>query len=603
MVYSGPSKGCLACLKRRVKCDEAKPQCQRCQKAGRDCPGYRDPSRIKIRDMTATTIHRFEYDRPGARTREVSLFDQNYSQSVMTLRTRVDSEAIRSQEFAHVDGDVGEESLDGGAERVIHGLQSTGSGERWRGSVVRHVAPRPTLRVPPRTSAEQQAFAYFVNCYLDVQPQSLDPGYLDVLKIITRRESIGNCLQSCLSTLALAAFSRRPASRKAIIDTQVSYSVALKAVNDAVANPGSIFDDELLGSILVLALVECLISNRVTGYCNHLYGAITIFKSRGQRKFHDELGAELFLLLRFELIRTSVIRYLEPPDQYPFDWVLSAMEIVNDPCLAAAHAMTAESRRNRLSAVIHTKINENVGEDPTIGRQLSIFTLPSAFAPKAVLDRMIEGDPDLLGTLKKYLEMATEAFWPPEVPGHPPQDLQPDLCDAKIVPSSPMPLPAGLPAYSWKSMDHASFGLSLLVTHLYGCNVAADLAKRMSLRAPVLSTEEYQRLAEKARQAVAIIVGSIPFVCRQDEDVDGVGPNDYMWLHNVVPFVVALTSPFTTTIQRNYIESAIRWAADVKGINFSVGILNHWLQFQQSASSKGRDEDQQAPSHAQPTKT
>ncbi|KAI0181208.1 hypothetical protein GGR52DRAFT_23480 [Hypoxylon sp. FL1284] len=37
---AGRSKGCNTCRRRRVKCDEAKPQCQRCTKAGFECLGY-----------------------------------------------------------------------------------------------------------------------------------------------------------------------------------------------------------------------------------------------------------------------------------------------------------------------------------------------------------------------------------------------------------------------------------------------------------------------------------------------------------------------------------------------------------------------------------
>ncbi|KIW27499.1 hypothetical protein, variant [Cladophialophora immunda] len=36
----GRSKGCHTCLKRRVKCDEARPTCKRCEKAGYACAGY-----------------------------------------------------------------------------------------------------------------------------------------------------------------------------------------------------------------------------------------------------------------------------------------------------------------------------------------------------------------------------------------------------------------------------------------------------------------------------------------------------------------------------------------------------------------------------------
>lgn len=55
--------------------------------------------------------------------------------------------------------------------------------------------------------------------------------------------------------------------------------------------------------------MQCLIGDNVNGYYNHLYGAMTILKSRGQRKFHDDLGAELFMLLRHELVSSSQASY------------------------------------------------------------------------------------------------------------------------------------------------------------------------------------------------------------------------------------------------------------------------------------------------------
>ncbi|KAF2804810.1 uncharacterized protein BDZ99DRAFT_143497 [Mytilinidion resinicola] len=39
----GLSKGCHTCKKRRIKCDESKPICQRCQKSGYLCTGYGHP--------------------------------------------------------------------------------------------------------------------------------------------------------------------------------------------------------------------------------------------------------------------------------------------------------------------------------------------------------------------------------------------------------------------------------------------------------------------------------------------------------------------------------------------------------------------------------
>ncbi|GAB1319234.1 Transcriptional regulatory protein moc3 [Madurella fahalii] len=43
--HSKVRTGCLTCKARKVKCDEAKPYCQRCIKSGRKCDGYRPATR------------------------------------------------------------------------------------------------------------------------------------------------------------------------------------------------------------------------------------------------------------------------------------------------------------------------------------------------------------------------------------------------------------------------------------------------------------------------------------------------------------------------------------------------------------------------------
>jgi Fungal Zn(2)-Cys(6) binuclear cluster domain/Fungal specific transcription factor domain len=40
MVNRGASQGCITCRQRHVKCDEGKPQCNRCLSLGRECAGY-----------------------------------------------------------------------------------------------------------------------------------------------------------------------------------------------------------------------------------------------------------------------------------------------------------------------------------------------------------------------------------------------------------------------------------------------------------------------------------------------------------------------------------------------------------------------------------
>ncbi|KAJ5934393.1 hypothetical protein N7466_003940 [Penicillium verhagenii] len=53
-----PSKACLSCRQRRIKCNRAVPVCAQCRRAGKQCTGYRDELPLLFRDENARTIRR-----------------------------------------------------------------------------------------------------------------------------------------------------------------------------------------------------------------------------------------------------------------------------------------------------------------------------------------------------------------------------------------------------------------------------------------------------------------------------------------------------------------------------------------------------------------
>ncbi|EGX90450.1 Fungal transcriptional regulatory protein [Cordyceps militaris CM01] len=53
-----PSQDCHLCRQRRVKCDLARPACQRCTKYGAVCPGYRDQQALVFRNADPSTLKR-----------------------------------------------------------------------------------------------------------------------------------------------------------------------------------------------------------------------------------------------------------------------------------------------------------------------------------------------------------------------------------------------------------------------------------------------------------------------------------------------------------------------------------------------------------------
>ncbi|KAF1845687.1 uncharacterized protein K460DRAFT_312336 [Cucurbitaria berberidis CBS 394.84] len=53
MVFRGkPSKACLRCRQRRLRCDQQRPSCRSCIRAGEPCDGYRDTESVRINDET-----------------------------------------------------------------------------------------------------------------------------------------------------------------------------------------------------------------------------------------------------------------------------------------------------------------------------------------------------------------------------------------------------------------------------------------------------------------------------------------------------------------------------------------------------------------------
>ncbi|KAF2182394.1 hypothetical protein K469DRAFT_636722, partial [Zopfia rhizophila CBS 207.26] len=53
MVNTGrPSSGCFACRKRKIKCDEQRPECFLCMKRYQSCPGYREETTVFFRDQS-----------------------------------------------------------------------------------------------------------------------------------------------------------------------------------------------------------------------------------------------------------------------------------------------------------------------------------------------------------------------------------------------------------------------------------------------------------------------------------------------------------------------------------------------------------------------
>jgi hypothetical protein len=258
MFYTGKSTACHTCRQRRLKCDEVRPHCLKCRRAGRECLGYREESAFIIRDMTTATIQKFEHrtkSNPSGSSTDGSASEQSKSSRVGSSRgdqslsrgTSASSTATTALSTPPTEGGLGDE----GSERRVRKQRSFLGNSRRKQT--HDMVVKPALVGLP---LEDRAFCYFANRYAFAPTQYLDPGYLPVLKLVSQRKNASACLSYSLSAVSLAAFSTKLNARKTILRARSAYATALHLTNEAIQHPDSCRDDELLASVVLLALFE-----------------------------------------------------------------------------------------------------------------------------------------------------------------------------------------------------------------------------------------------------------------------------------------------------------------------------------------------------------
>ncbi|POS68691.1 hypothetical protein DHEL01_v212915 [Diaporthe helianthi] len=311
MVNTGkPSGGCKLCRARRIKCDETKPFCLKCQKSKRQCPGYRDPFDGKIRDETQSTIRKFK------RTRIVIEKEQ-------VLKDQALLEQIKDDEGEDVKANAAEwkcgyfenrRGSDSGSSSTS--ITSSTSDNSWE---MKHEDYFSSLVTP----IEQQATCYLLSDYVLVSemPGGRRGFYKFAYKILTKGDP-SRCLLSAFKAVSFVALASRPNSHHLMIEAESHYSKALREVNKAIQDRAQVKSDQTLGAVLLLAFYETLASTRerLDEYVNHIKGAAQLVKMRGPKQQETDEGAEMFAMTRNQFL---AIRSMSPATEHEdYTWLL-----------------------------------------------------------------------------------------------------------------------------------------------------------------------------------------------------------------------------------------------------------------------------------------
>ncbi|KAF2180525.1 hypothetical protein K469DRAFT_639411 [Zopfia rhizophila CBS 207.26] len=231
------STGCHACRTMKVKCDEAKPECDRCKRRGKPCPGYRKDSDKIFRSMnTSITIQ-------------------------VTNESQQNLPAAANTTYQH------------------RSRQSS------------------PIYPPLSTDWEQQAIVHFFDNYCYV-PSSDEKRYLDFLPELAAKSPSTSCLRYALIATSMVYMANISSVSQLQIRSRRVYGKALQSLGAALQDPIEARTDQTLTAIVLLQKYEVFSGSTKDPWRPHENGLDAILDMRGVEHLNSPIGQSLFRLIQ-----------------------------------------------------------------------------------------------------------------------------------------------------------------------------------------------------------------------------------------------------------------------------------------------------------------
>ncbi|KAH6961382.1 hypothetical protein DER45DRAFT_628484 [Fusarium avenaceum] len=269
-----PSKDCHLCRSRRVKCDLARPACQRCIKYGAECPGYRDEQELVFRNANPTTVKkRKKRTQQNTRIESVVSFDTPSSSSSSN------DDAVTPSTFTEDDRE-----LSPGSSEIVDLVKYTNSGNTL--ILPQSLSEHWTSHSIPILLNVYYTLDFLHEAYRNTGPQ----GPLVWATHLFARTYITN--------LRYPTAIDNGSVDQADKELGTYLGKTLSSVGEALKTPGGAMRDDVLATVWILTNYELLMGsiNRVSPmnpWHLHTNGLYSILKQRGAaslRKQTNRMG-------------------------------------------------------------------------------------------------------------------------------------------------------------------------------------------------------------------------------------------------------------------------------------------------------------------------
>ncbi|CAK1364840.1 unnamed protein product [Cercospora beticola] len=285
-----PSRGCETCRRRKIKCDLRESGCEKCEKAGWKCEGYRDLTSLLFHDESDRIIKKVHAQK-GTRRR---------IEDDATAASTAAATALPSPQSSAVSEAPSEEELQLTPQVSVVQVPRSGSG------IITPTSPRP----PPvsfHAGLDDLAIAQFFEKYVYKYHDKRDQWDIDV----------GNgCLMAAVKALGTVdAVKNMGQGRMLEPEAQKRYVSAIQKINTALQDPQGRTQDSTLLAITILGVFECVsgFQRNLDSWREHVNGAASLLQLRGSEQFKTQTGCRLFLQTCTNLIMSCLSRRLPIP--------------------------------------------------------------------------------------------------------------------------------------------------------------------------------------------------------------------------------------------------------------------------------------------------
>lgn len=179
-----------------------------------------------------------------------------------------------------------------------------------RGGFVQEMVPFGSFSLPPKTSLEYSAQAFFYS------KSSLWLRNFELLGALCSQTSADEHLLASMSAVGLATLSNTLHTPELLTRSRKDYVTALRLTNAALRSPTEVTKDSTLFSVMILSIYETVTGTNkrsLSAWTEHVNGATALVKLRGLEQFETGAGQRMFLQVLGYIMLSCIQRTIPMP--------------------------------------------------------------------------------------------------------------------------------------------------------------------------------------------------------------------------------------------------------------------------------------------------